>query len=519
MSTSQADLLFYGNASIQQPNHITRYIYPALLGYPYEYMRMQRPENPENRTRPQGPGSWGEDGHTYLTISPATLPPPASPSAHESVSAAAEREKDHEHANPLGRAMARVSRYIGNTLLETGKFELEKDVLFFCVRRTTVVLVRGGGWLKERDFYAIRATEWRSMRPPDAGDGQGQARHDGWWERLQALYSAGSDRAFWSARENLSTLGLPAPILPWRWRGDVEEAVTVIREKVELEERAGDGCMVCSMKWFDESDHVCRLKCGHCMCIECLTTIVDFAGRGNFTPEEEAAGKDPGVKFWRCPLCKDINGVLRDRADIIAPDELPWWKWKICMRRLEKEAKDYWLFRLAACAEDRWSAAMPDDMDHNQIQVAMRVRIHYDDAVELMETIPIFVQKLLPFGFVEDNPAYTEDGISLKGALQRELLRLQESQKEFNTQELIRHMSKMAKRAMFPAVLQDREARLGNPILPPGYSDYSKFLAEWTARVCFLSPRGRSDLLGFLQKMRDEDWAWWKDERDVFFNP
>ena len=112
---------------------------------------------------------------------------------------------------------------------------------------------------------------------------------------MQALYSAGSDRAFWSARENLNTLGLPAPILPWRWRGDVEEAVTVIREKVELEERAGDGCMVCSMKWFDESDYVCRLKCGHYMCIECLTTIVDFAGRGNFTPEEEAAGKVAGL--------------------------------------------------------------------------------------------------------------------------------------------------------------------------------------------------------------------------------
>lgn len=76
------------------------------------------------------------------------------------------------------------------------------------------------------------------------------------------------------------------------------------------------------------------------------------------------------------------------------------------------------------------------------------------------------------------------------------------------------------KTAIKPIVVEDEKARLGNPIFPPGYQAYRDFLCEWTARGCFMCPMGQMDILGFMRQMdENKNRAWWKDEREVIFDP
>lgn len=98
-----------------------------------------------------------------------------------------------------------------------------------------------------------------------------------------------------------------------------------------------DSCMICAKTWFKESEYVCELQCGHFLCLEDLTELVDMrggtqpspilqslcqliesAGRGNI----ESYETDPNTRFFRCPECKAINPIPIDSADITRPDEL-----------------------------------------------------------------------------------------------------------------------------------------------------------------------------------------------------
>jgi hypothetical protein len=70
-------------------------------------------------------------------------------------------------------------------------------------------------------------------------------------------------------------------------------------------------------------------------------------GRARFQPGDI----DPGTEYWRCPACRAVNGVLAD--------ELPWWRWKISMRRLKQMQVD-WLTVPAMAALDEWVAELSD---------------------------------------------------------------------------------------------------------------------------------------------------------------
>lgn len=177
-----SELFFRGGASVLKPNHITRYIYPSLCGYPKACLRLQPPANSKKRSRPQGANSWGEDGHTFLTISKALKPAPTN--AQFTQWSTTEVDKDLKSKNPLGRAMARVTKYAGNTVLESGKFALKKGApLVYVIKRTTMIPLGGSDVSKfgrEEEEYRIECDKWRSMQSPTMKGHE----HDSWWTRL-----------------------------------------------------------------------------------------------------------------------------------------------------------------------------------------------------------------------------------------------------------------------------------------------------------------------------------------------
>lgn len=77
--------------------------------------------------------------------------------------------------------MTRVTRYAGNTVLESGKFALKGYAgLVYMIKRKSSILLEGGGFGIEEEKYVIECEKWRSLIPPTE-DGGG---HDSWWMRL-----------------------------------------------------------------------------------------------------------------------------------------------------------------------------------------------------------------------------------------------------------------------------------------------------------------------------------------------
>jgi hypothetical protein len=178
------DTFFRGGGSVLKPNHITRYIYPSLCGHPATSLRLQNPVDSKKRSRPQGAFSWGVDGHAFITITRSYRDEPTK-SAFEHASTR-DSEQDGKSANPLGRAMARVTKYAGNTLLESGKFALGKgEPLVYVVKRTTAIVPTDGEVGKEEDMYVIECGRWRGMMPMT------EPGHDSWWMRLHVSFEEG----------------------------------------------------------------------------------------------------------------------------------------------------------------------------------------------------------------------------------------------------------------------------------------------------------------------------------------
>ena len=326
-------------------------------------------------------------------------------------------------------------------------------------------------------------------------------------------------------------------------RPDIEAHVTIYHDTPPPAQVKflGDACLACSRTWFTESEYACRLPCGHFLCLECLTTHIDssagmslslhctsnpilplynsltqYTGRGKLQPNEA----DPLTKFFRCMHCKTLIPHTIDRTMTLLPRELNFWRWKISMRRLEKEATEYWLVRLQSLPHSGWFPDIPPDWDADRQARCIRVYVRYADAVAFMEQVPIKVWSMLPYGFRLDNPVESVEARALHDALKTALRALSISRKTFNTKEIMEHMLRVGKTALKPVVVQDASARLGNPVTPPGYEAYRDFLCEWTARGVFMCPVGRMDLLEFMHKMEvNAETAWWKDERDVFFDP
>ena len=156
-----SSLFFRSGASVLKPNHITRYEYPCPLKFPLSSLRLQSPVNASQRSRPQGRGDFGIDGSVFITITRAYRSGSdfASTSARECL-------EDSRCKNPLGRAMARVTKYPGNTVLQSGKFKLRNGGLAYVIKHRTSVPLGHGEFGREEQVYEIPCETWRNMQPP-----------------------------------------------------------------------------------------------------------------------------------------------------------------------------------------------------------------------------------------------------------------------------------------------------------------------------------------------------------------
>ncbi|KAI8934658.1 hypothetical protein NX059_008349 [Plenodomus lindquistii] len=507
-------LFFHSGSSTLKPNHITRYEYPHPLHHGIAALYLQAPLNASTRSRPQGRGTFGPNGATFLTITRSML------HLHSATELTSQSAHDKASANPLGRAMARVTKYPGNTVLQSGKFRKRRGFVYVVKRITSIPIeaAKGeGGYMREEAVYEIACSEWRGMRP---GSVPG---HDSWWQRLHDLYNAPYDRAYWSTRDTMDKYKIPAPLIEWLPRPDIEQAVTIHRQPSSSSSSSSltldtPECRLCFRTWYTDSSHPCILPCTHTLCLECLTHTIDNAGYGTFFPNEP----DPGRKYWRCSTCRAIVPVLIDRADIIAPDEENFWRYKIARHRLT-DLITSWPVVLWAAERDAWCAPLPralegEKADPNEVVRARVVCVRLEHAVQNMNALPVFIAGLLDWGYSLDNPVNTAEGDALKAGLVEELRRLEREGRKFHTDELVRHMLGVGKDAVRSVVVKDVEERLGNPVLPPGFEEYRDFLCEWTARGCFMGPTGRKEVLVFMERMRREKVGWWRDVRECWFD-
>lgn len=161
-----------------KPNHITRYEYPCPLHYGIQALYIQPPINAAQRSRPQGRGDFGPNGAVFLTITRSTRQ--ASTQADFEQQLASKTQHDKSSSNALGKAMARVTRFQGNTLLQSGKFKKQQGFVYVIQRTTSIPLggIGSGAFGKEEATYIIPCSQWRGLKPPS------EPGHDSWWQRL-----------------------------------------------------------------------------------------------------------------------------------------------------------------------------------------------------------------------------------------------------------------------------------------------------------------------------------------------
>ncbi|KAF1997948.1 hypothetical protein P154DRAFT_578477 [Amniculicola lignicola CBS 123094] len=494
---------FRGGGSVLKPNHMTRYLYPCLLGYPASSFRLQIPKWSTHRRRPQGQGAFDK---TFITLTRAANPPPNLSQFKSWI--LAETAKDKHDENPIGRAMKRVTRYPGNTLLESGKFKLKRgdEGLFYIVKRTTSLVLGGdqqGQVAVDEDCYGIPCARWRELQP------YCRSGPDSWWVRLYDLYNSSSDRAFFAVREQMTAIKIVAPIVQWLPRPDIEEAVQVDCKDPLPEDDLGN-CIACSDDWDTESEVRCKLKCGHFLCLECVTLFVDQADRKGLQPGEE--NLDPGIPFWRCPYCRHFHTSSQQRADMITPAEFGFWKWYLTDIRFKHDIKYSWDMWLMVSENEghipNFSHNLPPSTIHMNVAKA---RVNAETTLYIIEQGIIPAAGFLNWGYPGDNPIDFPESAALLAVLKRELHRLEQTGQLFLLNDLLDHMKDVGLKAFIPVVAGTEKERLGNPVYPPGYEAYREYLCEWTARAVFIGPQASTQLMAFLFKMREEPGkVWWK---------
>jgi hypothetical protein len=117
------------------------------------------------------------------------------------------------------------------------------------------------------------------------------------------------------------------------------------------------------------------------------------------------------------------------------------------------------------------------------------------EVVQFMKDVSLLLIELLDWEFSLDNPMRSVEGGVLKGCLIAELRRLERSRRRFYTEELITHMEEVGKAALKIVVIEDKKARLENPLFfLPGTLRIETFCANGRLESAFLLEVGERRL-------------------------
>ncbi|KAF2017309.1 hypothetical protein BU24DRAFT_490502 [Aaosphaeria arxii CBS 175.79] len=510
MNESTKDFYFRGGGNIMEAHHMTRYVYPCLFDYHKSQLLMPAPRNASQRSRPQGRGQWD---NTFISISPVQSKQNRPPTLEKfkATLSAQTRQQDCKSRNSLGRAMARISCYEGNTTLEAGKIKL-KDGPYYIIRRTTAIRLAHGETFKaarETQTYHIPVNKWKDLKPNSS------VKHDCWWQRLQDLFTSSFDRAWWNTIDQFeNVLHLPSPQTQWLPRNDIIECgIRPVPSPKKLPPDQKD-CPSCLDTFFTEAGPAYRFPCDHFLCLTCSVSLIDAADKNKLGPED--VNKYPDGPFIRCPTCRFFISVGNRRIDFIRPDEVKFWRWRTVIDALENMLTRDLVGEINFSQE---SGYIPPFSLHNReqpdialgVRDAARAHIRSEHLTDWMMRVPVYAASLQPWGHDADNPTRFPESKVLHAALIEEFNCLEQARTLFTIKELMGHLTRLGDWAVYPRLrnLTDNQ-RQHNPMYPPGFETYLIWLCEWISYGAFIRPTARSDLYRFLERMDREKGVWWK---------
>jgi hypothetical protein len=200
--------------------------------------------------------------------------------------------------------------------------------------------------------------------------------------------------------------------------------------------------------------------------------------------------------------------ITYSRLDTIHPLELPYWRWRTLHTFMQEKmsGRDFNTY-LVVSATMGYIPAF--DMAENDGTNAL-TRVRYRDAVDFLEKFVVPVAALLDWGHAADNPVGFVESRYAVDAIKAELRRLEGTREMLRLDGLVGRLEDAAGRAFKPHVVRDKKYNLGNPIFPPGYEAYRKYLCEWTAKGCFIHPSLVQEHKKFVARMHTERGVWWK---------
>ncbi|KAF2116524.1 hypothetical protein BDV96DRAFT_572301 [Lophiotrema nucula] len=207
-------------------------------------------------------------------------------------------------------------------------------------------------------------------------------------------------------------------------------------------------------------------------------------------------------------MCNDIIPVRTSREQAIQSSEVHHWRYRLTQKKLETAGGKMWDAILMQSGMDGY-VTMVHSRPGEVVKDRARTIVRYNDAVEFMQDVPNYAMAILDWNWERDNPTQFAESQVLHEHLKNELRRLAQSRQQFLSDDLIRHMLQVGRKAFKPYVVAEKEDRLDNPVFPPGYEAYRDFLCEWVARGCFLSQNSKADLMNFIWRMKTEKGVWW----------
>jgi hypothetical protein len=226
-----------------------------------------------------------------------------------------------------------------------------------------------------------------------------------------------------------------------------------------------------------------------------------------------------------------------NRLSVVQPDEFNYWRWHTMKDYMDKKLsnRDFNTY-LSMSAMLNYIPDF-DESQNNGIDIA-KTQIRAKDAIQFIEKFAIPVYGLMPYGYSTDNPVtFPESDWLLKG-IKHELHRLEAGKQFWTLPDLTKHLElvtgfekevgyvpdpafsnrKQKKRvrdeqkwqhSLGKCVVDSKAHNLGNPITPPGYGEYRKYLCAWTAKGCFLAPQMMGKHFEFVERMGRETRVWW----------